>query len=69
MPTSTSSSTKRRPILEPADLRRLPLGHGLLLLRSAAPIMLRLTPWTARRDATELTASRTRFENPERGGA
>lgn len=67
--TSTSSSLQRRPILDPADLRRLPLGHGLLLLRSAAPIMLRLTPWTARRDAAELAAARGSFESPEPAGA
>lgn len=65
MATSTSSSLRRRPIMEPADLRRLPLEHGLLLLRSAAPIMIRLTPWTARRDAAQLAASRAQFEHPE----
>lgn len=67
-PASTSSSTRRRPILEPADLRRLPLGHGLLL-RSDAPIMLRLTLETARRDAAELAAGRAHFEQPDRGDA
>ncbi len=69
IPSSTSTSTRRRPILEPADLRRLPLGYGLLLLRSAAPIMLRVTPWIARRDAAELAAGRAHFENPDRGHA
>jgi hypothetical protein len=40
----------------------LPIGHGLLLLRSARPIMMKLQPWTARRDAGELVVARRRFE-------
>jgi type IV secretion system protein VirD4 len=66
---SVSSTTRSRPILEPSDIRRLPIGHGLLLLRSAAPIMLNLQPWTARRDAAELVASRRSFETPALSGA
>ena len=62
MPASTSSSLRRRPILEPSDIRRLPIGSGLLLLRSAPPIALRLQPWSARRDATELRAAKAAFE-------
>jgi type IV secretory pathway TraG/TraD family ATPase VirD4 len=61
---STSSSTRRRPILEPSEIRRLPIGHGLLLLRSARPIMMKLQPWTARRDAGDLVAARRLFEDP-----
>lgn len=59
---SVSSVTRHRPILEPSELRRLPIGTGLLLLRSAAPIMMRLQPWTARADAAELTAGRQAWE-------
>jgi len=61
---SVSSSTRWRPILEPSEIRRLPIGHGLLLLRSAKPIMMRLRPWTARRDADNLAATRRLFEVP-----
>jgi len=61
---SVSTSTRYRPILEPADIRKLPVGTGLLLLRSAAPITMRLRPWTARRDAGKLTAARQNWENP-----
>jgi type IV secretion system protein VirD4 len=61
---SVSSSTRRRPILEPSDIRRLPIGHGLLLLRSARPIMMKLQPWTARRDAGDLAAARQLLEAP-----
>ena len=59
---SMSSVTRRRPILEPADLRRLPIGTGLLLLRSAPPIVMRLQPWTVRPYAAELTAGRQTWE-------
>jgi type IV secretory pathway TraG/TraD family ATPase VirD4 len=59
-----SSSTRRRPILELSEIRRLPIGHGLLLLRSARPIMMKLQPWTARSDAGELVVARRRFEDP-----
>ena len=61
-PASTSSSLRRRPILEPSDIRLLPMGTGLLLLRAAPPIALSLQPWTARRDAGALRAARTGFE-------
>jgi len=61
---SVSTSTRYRPILEPAEIRTLPVGTGLLLLRSAPPITMRLRPWTARPDAGELTAARRRWKNP-----
>ncbi|MGC8512688.1 MAG: type IV secretory system conjugative DNA transfer family protein [Acidimicrobiales bacterium] len=61
---STSTSTRYRPILEPSEIRRLPIGTGLLLLRSAPPITLTLRPWTGRPDARELTAARSKWENP-----
>ncbi len=61
---SASSSTRWRPILEPSEIRRLPIGHGLLLLRSAQPMMMRLHPWTSRRDAKTLAAARLAFEQP-----
>jgi hypothetical protein len=55
-----------RPILEPADIRRIPVGFGLLLLRSAPPIMMTLSPWTARKDARWLSQERARFEQDVR---
>ena len=57
-----SMQTRQRPILEPAEIRRNPLGHGLLLLRSAPAIMLRLSPWTERPDAKDLAGARSTFE-------
>ena len=59
---SVTSVVRERRILEPAALRRIVLGHALLLLRSAPPIMMTLTPWTDRADADQLVAARGRFE-------
>lgn len=70
---SFSQTVEDKPILEPARLRTLPFGYGLLLLRSAAPIMMRLTPWTGRTDAAALQQSqadlqqRIRLANRENG--
>jgi type IV secretory pathway TraG/TraD family ATPase VirD4 len=59
---SRSVQVRQRPILEPSEIRRLAIGNGLLLLRSAPPIMLQLSPWTDRPEATALTADRRKFE-------
>ncbi len=64
IPSSMSSSLHRRAVLEPAQIRLLPVGMGLLLLRSAPPIALRLQPWTARSDAATLRAAQAAFEAP-----
>ena len=66
---TVSVSTRPRPVLEPSMLRRIGFGHGLLLLRSAPPAMLQLRPWTARRDAPELRASRAELEEALRRAA
>lgn len=60
---STSHSLRRIPVMDPGRLRTLPFGSGVLLLRSAAPIVLDLAPWTTRRDATELSAMQARIED------
>lgn len=59
---SLTSSTQWRPILEPSEIRRLPVGLGLLLLRSAPPIIMNLVPWTKRGDAHLLNESRKQWE-------
>ncbi len=59
---STTVAVRSRPILTPAQLRTLPFGTGVLLLRSAPPIMLALGPWTARPDAAALTADKQQLE-------
>lgn len=59
---TTSTSTAKVPILEPAALRTLRFGTAILLLKSAPPINLALSPWTTRKDATVLTADREHVE-------
>ncbi len=59
---STSTSTSDVPILTQAELRTLPFGSAVLLLRSAPPIALTMSPWTKRRDAKDLTAARLELE-------
>ena len=48
--------------MDTSRLRTLPFGTGVLLLRSAPPIVLDLQPWTARRDAAALAAGRAEVE-------
>jgi type IV secretion system protein VirD4 len=43
---SLQRSTRRVPILPPERIRTLPFGTGLVLLRSAPPIITTLRPWT-----------------------
>ncbi|MCL2611717.1 MAG: TraM recognition domain-containing protein [Nocardioidaceae bacterium] len=45
---SLQRSTRRVPILPPEKIRTLPFGTGLVLLRSAPPIVAKLHPWTSR---------------------
>ena len=46
---STSSSVRRVPVMDTSRLRTMPFGTGVLLLRTAPPVVLDLVPWTARR--------------------
>lgn len=66
---STSTSTSEVPILTPAELRTLPFGSAVLLMRSAPPIALTMSPWTKRKDAKSLTAARQDLEQRIRGAS
>jgi type IV secretory pathway TraG/TraD family ATPase VirD4 len=66
---SISSSNRERAILDPSGIRAITPGHGLLLLRSAPPIMLTLRPWTARTDAPQLQRDRAAVEDAIRNAA
>jgi type IV secretion system protein VirD4 len=66
---SVSVSTRQRPILDPSAIRQLPIGQALLLMRSAPPITMRLSPWTARPDAAELDEAKKADEAAMRGAA
>lgn len=59
---STSTSVRRVPILDAGTLRTLPFGTGVLLLRSARPVILDLDAWPARSDAADLAADRGETE-------
>jgi type IV secretory pathway TraG/TraD family ATPase VirD4 len=67
--TSTSTSARHRPIMTAAQLRTLPPGQAVLLLRTADPIHLTLAPWTARPDVKELRAAKTEIEETIRCAA
>ena len=66
--TSVSASTRERAILDPSAIRSITPGHGLVLLRSARPIMLSLRPWTARRGARALLRDQAGVEEAIRTG-
>ena len=54
---TTSTSTRRIPILPPDVIRTLPFGTGILLARTAPPILLTMTPWTDRPDSDRIRNS------------
>jgi type IV secretion system protein VirD4 len=59
---TVSTSRHEVPVLDTGQLRTLPFGQAVLLLRSAPPILLRLQPWTRRRDAAQLKTLRAEME-------
>ncbi|MFC5932037.1 type VI secretion protein [Cryobacterium melibiosiphilum] len=59
---SAQRSIRRVPIMPPDTIRTLPFGTGLIMLRSAAPIIATLQMWTARPDAKSLRANRAEIE-------
>ena len=46
---SIQRSTRRRQVMPPERIRMLPFGTGLVLLRSAPPIVVNLRSWPSRR--------------------
>ncbi|MCY7299370.1 MAG: TraM recognition domain-containing protein, partial [Ilumatobacteraceae bacterium] len=59
---SSQRSIRRVPIMPPDSIRTLPFGTGLIMLRSAPPIIASLQMWTARPDAKALRANRAEIE-------
>ncbi|WP_404434244.1 TraM recognition domain-containing protein [Microbacterium lacus] len=59
---SSQRSVRRVAIMPPEIIRTLPFGTGLILLRSAPPIIARLRPWTARADRKIVQADRAAVE-------
>ncbi|WAL41109.1 TraM recognition domain-containing protein [Brevibacterium sp. BRM-1] len=59
---SNQRSVRRVPIFPPDRIRRLPFGTGVVLLRSAPPIVTDLHPWPSRSDAGRLAGDRKEIE-------
>jgi len=59
---SAQRSIRRVPVMPPDVIRRFPFGTGLVLLRSAPPIVTHLRRWTERTDAKQLTQDRAEVE-------
>lgn len=59
---SRQQSVRRVPVMAPDMLRTLPFGTGIILLRTARPIIADLRPWTIRPDAKILAAQRSDIE-------
>ena len=64
---SNQRSVRRVPIFPPDRIRRLPFGTGVVLLRSAPPIVTDLHPWPHRSDAGQLASDRKEIEALLRG--
>lgn len=59
---SNQRSVRRVPILPPDRIRTLPFGTGVILLRSAPPIITDLHPWPKRADSQTLKLDRASVE-------
>ncbi len=66
---SVTTSTRHRPILTVDALRKIPFGTGVLLLRSAPPILVELQRWDLRPGAGRLRAAKTEIEQAIRAAA
>lgn len=55
-------SVRRVPIMPPDRIRTMPFGTGVVLLRSAPPIITDLQPWPKRSDAATLKRERREIE-------
>jgi type IV secretion system protein VirD4 len=61
-PKSRTETTRQRAIFDASRLRAIPLGYGVMLLRTTAPFIVTLTPWTKRKDAATLQEKRGQVE-------
>jgi type IV secretion system protein VirD4 len=59
---SRTETTRQRAIFDASRLRAIPLGYGVMLLRTTAPFIVTLTPWTKRKDAAALREQRGQVE-------
>ncbi len=63
---SLQRSIRRVPVLPPETLRSLPFGTGVVVLRSARPIVADLRSWLSRPDASRLRSERVVIEQAMR---
>lgn len=66
---SNQRSIRRVPIMPPELLRTMPFGTGVVMLRTARPIITALLPWTTRPDASQLKTDRAEVEQLLHAGA
>lgn len=66
---SSSSSQRRVEILTAKEIRELPFGIGLVMLRSTAPIVVDLQPWPGRPDGDRLRDDQRSIEETARAAA
>jgi type IV secretory pathway TraG/TraD family ATPase VirD4 len=59
---SSQRSVRRVPIMPPNRIRTMPFSTGVVLLRSAPPIIVNLLPWPKRPDAASLKRERSEIE-------
>ncbi|MDN5604256.1 MAG: hypothetical protein L0G59_02360, partial [Kocuria sp.] len=65
---SNQRSLRRVPILPPDTLRTMPFGTGVVMLRTARPIITKLRAWPTRADAAQLRTDRAEIEELLRAG-
>lgn len=66
---SVSAQKQRVAVLSVSEIRRIPVGYGLLFNRNARPILMKMSRWIDRKDAKEIKDSKQRFENLMAGRA
>lgn len=65
---SNQRSIRRVPILPPDTLRTMSFGTGVVMLRTARPIITKLRAWPTRPDAGQLRTDRAEIETLLRAG-
>lgn len=60
--TSRSQTQREKDVITVAELRRLPVGTGLVLTRTSRPIVVTMAKWVDRPEAPEIKAAIARFD-------
>lgn len=62
MKASTSTTVRRRAIVEPSEIRSIPMGVGIVLQSQMHAYPIQLRDWRTRRDAEDLHAAKARMD-------